>query len=51
MGKMALNSLSEQQGPQQGAKEGAEEPASSGWEFTDGQEGGGAGDVIPEPIS
>lgn len=29
---------------------GAEEPASLGWKFTDGQEGGRAGDVIPESV-
>lgn len=50
LGEQAMNSLSEQQGAQQEGQEGAEEAASSGWEFADGQEGGLAGDVIPEPV-
>lgn len=50
LGKGTMNSLSGQQRAQQECREGAEEAASSGWEFTDGQEGGLAGDVIPEPI-
>ena len=47
MGKWATNSLSEQQRAQWAAKEAT---SSSGWEFTDGQEGGRAGNVIPEPV-
>lgn len=46
-GKWAMNSLSEQPPAQWEAEEGL---AASGWEFTDGQEGGRAGDVIPEPV-
>lgn len=45
-----MNYFSEPQGTQQEGQEGAEEAASSGWEFTDGQEGGVAGDIIPEPV-